>query len=598
MPEVHPATKLSLSFAKLVATPTDTTWSQAYNAGNVFVCISLTSEDESEELSLQAIGKELFNVLQSEFFTLQEKNTATIKAAIETSLEQIPEQVTVGVTLAYFKDNTLFVFIAGNGKIIMKRGEKIGTLLAKQGNDDSLSSASGFLGNTDTIILETGQFAKSISQVTLTQALELALPTDIVEALSPEMHKQANGAQAAIVIASRGALLPDMVEEESEADDDDPLLETLASNPPTPETRRQEQLEDPPEPVEEKRKKLNLPKMPTFHFRFSFNHRRRLFLNIALILAFLLILSIFFSMKKYYDDKDKALFQSIYPQAQQYYSEGKGLATVNASLSQDSYKKAQTLLQNGQSKFSKGSTDYQQISDLLAQVNSSLQSNTAGQSTNVTSVQPDAHSILAVEESMGSGLAFGQDTNTIYVITADKITAVSKSDGSTNDIIKNNNYWSAPQAIVPYDGNIYVLDQKNGLIKFVPGGGGYGKSSYFKSGAPDLSSATGMAIDGSVWLLFKNGTIDQYTSGVSNNLQVSGLLKQMNNPTKIVTDVTTEGLYVLDPGNSRIVKFDKTGKYQNAYSASVLSTAKDFTVDETNKKIQILSGGKVWEMNL
>ena len=72
----------------------------------------------------------------------------------------------------------------------------------------------------------------------------------------------------------------------------------------------------------------------------------------------------------------------------------------------------------------------------------------------------------------------------------------------------------------------------------------------------------------------------------------------MTNPTKIVTDITTEGLYVLDPGNSRIVKFDKTGKYQNAYSASVLSTAKDFTVDETNKKIQILSGEKVWQMSL
>ena len=246
MPEVHPAAKLSLSFAKLVATPTDTTWSQAYNAAaNVFVCISLTADIANEDLSLQAIGKELFNVLQSEFFTLQEKNTATIKAAIETSLVQIPEQVTVGLTLAYFKDNTLFVFIAGNGKIVMKRGEKIGTLLAKQGNDDSLSSASGFLGNTDTIILETGQFSKSISQETLTQALELALPTDIVEALSPEMHKQANGAQAAIVIASRGALLPDMLEE-SEADDD-PLS-----------SRKRHLYQLPPTPLEHGNKNQNL----------------------------------------------------------------------------------------------------------------------------------------------------------------------------------------------------------------------------------------------------------------------------------------------------------------------------------------------------
>lgn len=267
-------------------------------------------------------------------------------------------------------------------------------------------------------------------------------------------------------------------------------------------------------------------------------------------------------------------------------------------MSQDSYKKAQTLLQNGEPKFSKGSQDYQQIATLLAQVDSALQSNTAGQSTNVSSVQPQAHSLLAVEQSTNDGLAFGQDTNNVYSITANEITSVSKSDGSTNTIVKNSNYWSDPQAIVPYDGNIYVLDQKKGLLKFVAGGGGYGKSTYFKSGGPDLSSATGMAIDGSVWLLFKDGSIQQYTSGTSNNLQVSGLLKPLNNPTRIVTDITMEGVYVLDSGNSRIVKFDKTGKYQNSYSASILSTAKDFTVDETNKKIQILSQGKVWEMNL
>ena len=66
MPEV-PAAKVSLSFAKLVATPTETAWSQAYNAGNLFMCLSLSTPDTDEEISLHAIGKDLFNVLQSEF---------------------------------------------------------------------------------------------------------------------------------------------------------------------------------------------------------------------------------------------------------------------------------------------------------------------------------------------------------------------------------------------------------------------------------------------------------------------------------------------------------------------------------------------------
>src|SRR6185437_2671222 len=125
MPEA-PIAKVSLSFAKLVATPTDTSWSQAYNAGNFFVCLSLIIDEPDEEISLQALGKDLFNVLQSEFFTLPEKNIEHIKKAISTSLESVPQNVTCSLTLAFFKEATLLVFISGSGKIVMKRGAKVG----------------------------------------------------------------------------------------------------------------------------------------------------------------------------------------------------------------------------------------------------------------------------------------------------------------------------------------------------------------------------------------------------------------------------------------------------------------------------------------
>ncbi|HVA96786.1 MAG TPA: hypothetical protein VND99_03975 [Candidatus Acidoferrales bacterium] len=591
MPEVQPAAKLSLSFAKLVATPNDISWSQAYNAGNLFVCLSLAVAEAEEELSLQALGKETFNVLQSEFFTLEEKNIENIKTAIQASLENMPEHVTVSLVLAFFKDAILLVFIAGGGKIVMKRGEKAGTLLHKQSDDRIITSASGFVEHADTIVLETGQFAQGISQVTVTQALELALPNDIVEALSPQIHKQDNGAQAAIVISYRGTSpQPQVDDNESE---EDQTLSSLYAEESSPEQENSEEIL----PHHEQKQPMRLPKLPKFNFAFRLNHRRKLFLNIALILAFLLALSIFFTVKKYNDDKEQALFQSVYPTAQQYYSEGQGLATVNASMSQDSYRKAEKLLKDNQSKFPEGSKDAQQIADLLTKVTSALQGNASGQSANVTSVQPEAHSLLA-DEQTNSGLAYGQDDTNVYMITGSAITSIAKTDGTTKTIIKNNGDWSSPVAIVPYLGNIYVLDQKNGILKFVAGSGGYGKSHYFSSTAPDLSQAAGMAIDGSVWLLFKNGTIMEYTSGKSNGLSVSGLLKPLNNPTRIVTDITMESMYVLDTGNSRIVQFDKNGKYQNAYSAPVIQAAKDFTVSEKDKIIQILSGGKVWQVSL
>jgi hypothetical protein len=586
MPE-NPAAKVSLSFAKLVATPNETSWSQAYNAGNLFVCFSFAVQQETKELSLHALGKELFNVLQSEFFTLQEKNITSIKSAIQISLENVPENVIVSLTLAFFKDTALLVFIAGNGKIVMKRGEKTGVLLAKKNSDDTIASASGFARNADTIVLETGQFAEGISQETVAQALDLALPNDIVEALSPQIHKQDNGAQAAIIISYQGVSPIVPVEEPDEDQHLSSPYTTQANQPLTEESAVGEQEPQPAPGF----------KAPKMSLRFSFGHRRRLFLNIALILVVLLIVSIFYTMKKYNEQKQNALFQSVYPTAQQYYSEGQGLATVNASLSQDNYRKAEKLLKDNESKFSENSVDYQQIAALLTKVENAIQGNTSGQSVPTTAVSPSPHSLLAVEEA-NNGLAFGQDDTNVYMITGNTIVSFAKSDGTEKTVIKNNNDWSDPVAIVPYDGNIYVLDQKKGLLKFVAGSGGFGKTYYFKGSAPDLSQAVDMAIDGSVWLIFKNGTISQYTSGTSNGLTVSGLLKPLSDPTKIVTDVTMEHVYILDAGNSRIVVFDKTGKYLSSYNAPVIAQAKDFTVSETDKTLQILSNGKVWQISM
>jgi dihydrofolate reductase len=54
----------------------------------------------------------------------------------------------------------------------------------------------------------------------------------------------------------------------------------------------------------------------------------------------------------------------------------------------------------------------------------------------------------------------------------------------------------------------------------------------------------------------------------------------------------------LDNGNSRVVVFDKTGSYKAQYQADVIKSAKDFEVLEKDKKIYVLSGGKVYEITL
>ncbi|MBA3723943.1 MAG: hypothetical protein H0W89_03535, partial [Candidatus Levybacteria bacterium] len=121
---------------------------------------------------------------------------------------------------------------------------------------------------------------------------------------------------------------------------------------------------------------------------------------------------------------------------------------------------------------------------------------------------------------------------------------------------------------------------------------------YFTTDAPNLSQATGMAIDGSVWIVQKDGKVLKYTRGEADTFAVSGLNKPLNKPSKIVTEITMANIYILDNGNRRIVQIDKKGTFQKEYSAAVLATAKEFEVDQKNNRILVLSDNKVWELPL
>ena len=305
--------------------------------------------------------------------------------------------------------------------------------------------------------------------------------------------------------------------------------------------------------------------------------------------------SVFLTIKKKHDTQQLALFQAIYNPAKQDYEEGQALESFGTS--HDSYVKAENKLKEADGKFSKGSTYDTQIQDLSTKVESALQGGTSANATPVKESSAPANSLLDVAKNAVNGKAFGQDSNNVYVISDTVVSSISKSSGTKKEIIKNDKDWNNEQAVVPYEGNIFVLDQKN-VLKYVAGGSGFAKSSYFTGGTPDLSQAASMAIDGSIWILTKDGKILKYTKGKQDTFPLSGLDKPLQNPTRIATDITMTDVYVMDNGSSRIVVFDKNGAFQKTYNAPIIAKATEFDVNEASKKILILSGGKVWELDL
>lgn len=591
--------KLNLSISKIVATPTITSWSQAYNAGALFAVLSIEKISPEEEEDLNLIGKEILNTLEEEYFTLEVKNFASIKEALLKTCEKIPENVSSSLLISSIINDILYVFIHGNGNVFLKREDKLGVVLGLDDMPDvndgkKLVAASGFLKNNDIIILETKQFSNIISKETLTSSLEHNDPSEVAEALSPKIHEKNDGGASAIIISYKRA---DALEEELE------IKENLEE-----EIKEEEQEDDEKEVIEiiqnppEKDSGLNSPKINiNFLKKYlkllsgGFINQRKIFLIVALILIAALASGIFFSIKKQENAKTQALFQKVFPDAQKKYDEGNSLLSLNKNLARDDFLEAQKIINENKSKFKAGSNEEKQISELSKKVEDALNG-----ALDANSIQP-----RAVDEGQSNILDFELKNPSFNFYTKDGIKIFSIDTKSINssdkkEIVKNKDYWTDLGGFGTYLGNFYVLDKKsNQILKFVSTGGSFEKTDYFASGqSPDISKTQAITIDGSIWILGSDGSILKFTRGKQEDFKTSGLDKPLLNPTRIYTDKDSDKLYILDNGNSRIVILGKDGAYQSQYQAKILKPAKDFEVLEKDKKIYILTENKVWEIEI
>jgi DNA-binding beta-propeller fold protein YncE len=598
----------NLSFAKIVATPTLTSWSQAYNAGSLFIVLSLSSDSEEMQKELPQKGKQILNNLEAEFFGLEEKTFETIKKAITTSLLDLDEEIALSLSLTYCKEDALYGFVIGNGRITLKRSEKIGVILEElNASNREIKSSSGYLETDDLILIQTSQFAESVPAKTILEAMENTLPNDIAETISPSVHGGNEGGASAIILSYKGvsrSLDEEELEKEETAETDAPKTEVSTpfpiNQPPDltkdipvhasskiPDKANQE-LEETIRPSFLDSLRGRLPRLSTHQLP----RQKKLLLGITLLLIGLLVVSIFVVQRHSQSNIDHELFVHVYNSAKKDYDEGEGLLSLNKALALDDYKSAKTTLDSASGKFKAGSNDAQQIAELTAKVDARLNELSGSNAPSVTETDSSSSPVLKALLDDSSLLGATEEDDTVYTLSSKSIASDDK------DLVKNDETWKNAKALGTFSGNFYVLDPKEGLLKFVPAGDDYATSTYFKGDAPDLTKAVSLAIDSSIYILFSDGTISKYTKGTKDSFALNGLAKPFSSPKSIYTSPENENLYVLDPNNSRIAKLDKSGTFISEYTSDTLKSAKAIAVSEDEKTAYILSNNKIYKLSL
>ncbi len=133
----------------------------------------------------------------------------------------------------------------------------------------------------------------------------------------------------------------------------------------------------------------------------------------------------------------------------------------------------------------------------------------------------------------------------------------------------------------------------------------YGKSSEGFGGASrwitakttSLQNARAITIDGTLFVLQKNGLIIHFVSGSEVGWQSGVVDPPITNATNIWTDTQSKHLYVIEPDTQRVIVFDKTsGAFVVQYRSSAFGGLTDILVDEPGYAIYLLSGSKIYSI--
>lgn len=624
----------SVQAAKIVGTPSQKTWSQVHTffpedfkkkekRGILLAVLSFAGIEEGIE-ALSA-GREILSRLHEEYYgqieipVLEQLKRAVNRVCQEFTGEEQKLEICAGVLLG----DVLYLVISGGGQVWLKRQGVLGRAL--EGNGEVIDG-SGLLEEGDILVLGTSSFFRALGQGVLRAALESGEPAEAVEALATLVHGQQSSSQAA-------ALIGKIHEESSEMSNASPTvlesqtgIKSLFSGIVARIPRYRVRPALPARFAEALARRAGRPQVRS----------QKTILTIAIILIILLVLSIILGARKRQQEDAYQRFTKIYEEVRSLAEQGEGLVGINPSQARQMLASAQQKIsQLEELKIESHKTDElkKRIETALGGVVKEYQLSEVPTLTDLTLVgQGGRGDILSlsgkylvildksqsrvfgfdIARKSGEILAGGEvlSNSQFLTSTADFVFVLAK-EGLTQIGIKNKKIeggkietdkeWGEITAMKAYGGNLYFLDREKNIIwRYSTTEEGFGtKQNWFARGvSPDLSSVVSMSIDGVIWFLTQDGKILKFIQGAPVAFGVAGLDKPFLNPSIIYTDSEAGNLYILDKGNNRIVVLAKSGEYQSQYLWDGVSGVSDMVVSEAEKKILLLSGSKIYQIDL
>ena len=153
-----------------------------------------------------------------------------------------------------------------------------------------------------------------------------------------------------------------------------------------------------------------------------------------------------------------------------------------------------------------------------------------------------------------------------------------------------------------YSNFIYTLNPtSNQIYKFKKTQAGFDSGNPWLEIDENISveNAISLTIDGSIYVLRSDGTIDKYRTGSKQKFSVEIPSTPVSDTSTIYTKPEMNYLYVTDKQNKRIILFDKSdGKLVKQFVNDKFNNLQNIIVDQKEETIYALSGNNIFEIEI
>lgn len=160
----------------------------------------------------------------------------------------------------------------------------------------------------------------------------------------------------------------------------------------------------------------------------------------------------------------------------------------------------------------------------------------------------------------------------------------------------------SPIDVAPFRQSLYFLDTTTGIIvkyAFLPNIKELIPEVWTNSpGDAKLRKGVSLAVDGSIWVLAKDGAVHRYWGGTWQETLELALWPKLAGPTKIFTANQLPYIYILDPPEKRLVILNKRGDPVKQYTNPTFAQLKDLAVSDDGKMLYVLNGKDLYQIEV